>query len=376
MNYSLTQRLGAMLKIQAIELKRDYGALILSFAFPFVFVVSIFLSTVMNPVTKFTFGVVDPSHNGQAQVLVDSLTSTPSVDMRSVSHEDGLAGIKDGTLHALIVVPKGDFLHGAQPLELTVAERYKAIADIIMQATSARLAGKTSADRVQFEVVVPDEKQRSDLTYVFPGILAVALLQMGLFVTAVPMLHARDRGTYRYLSLTPLSVPEFLCSQIVFRYLISMLQVCLLLLAGSFMLKLTFGIWAAVIGVASLGVLLMVSIGYLIAGTASGLQLGMAMVTITELGMLWGGGVFSSPKGSALTMTIAHFIPLSYLADMFRQVITDMPGLWPLWLDALAILGWSALALLLTARKFRFDTPLSEAGARLGNKAKPASSAA
>ena len=362
MTYTRAQRILAMLTIQVREFSRDFGGLFLTFAFPFMFVVSTFATNMMNPVVKFKFGIVDVSQNRQAQPFVDALTATPSVEVKSVTREKGSQEIKEGTLHALVVIPAGDFQNGQQALELVVSDRYRPIADVIMRATSARLTAAKTDDRLRFNAVSPGDKVQSEITFVFPGLLAIALLQMGLFVTAVPMLQARDRGTYRYLSLTPLSIPEFLASQIMFRYVVAFAQIALLLIAGSFILKLSPMIWLAVFGVTCMGVLMMVSIGYLIAGSAQSLQVGMAMVMVAEFGMIFGGNVFWDTNTSDMLFYAAHVVPLAYLADMFRQVISGMPGLWPLWVDALAVLGWSAVALFFAVRNFRFDTPMAGSG--------------
>jgi ABC-2 type transport system permease protein len=367
-------RMAAMFHIQVQEFRRDLGGIFLSFAFPFVFILSLLATSMMNPVVKFKIGIVDSSHNVHAQVLVDALSATASVEAQSVARAAGLAAIKDGTLHAMVVIPSGDFRQGAAKLELVVAERYQPIADIIMQATSARMAGDQGRS-MRFEVTNPEGKVDSEFTFVFPGILAVALLQMGLFLTAVPLLQARDRGTYRYLSLTPLSIPEFLLSQMAFRYIIAMTQIGLLLCAGSFVLKLSPMIWITVLAAAGLGVLLMVSLGYLIAGTAPSLQVGMAMVMFAEFAMITGGNVFWDTKTSDLLFYVAHVIPLSYLADLFRQIITGAPGMWPIWLDVLAIFGWSGAALALTARNLRLDTAMQGSAGRAPKAARLATAA-
>ena len=348
-------RMAAMFHIQVQEFRRDFGGLFLTFAFPLVFIASLLATSLMNPVVKFKFGIVDASHNAHAQVLVDALTATPSVEARSVTRTEGLAAIKDGSLHAMVVIPPGAVAHDAKALDLIVTERYQPIADIIMQATSARLT-EAPARGLRYAVTNPDSKADSEFTFVFPGLLALALLQMGLFATAVPLLQARDRGTYRYLSLTPLSIGEFLISQLAFRYLIAMLQIGMLLCVGSFVLQLSPWMWLAVLAVTGLGVLMTVSLGYLIAGAAPSLQVGMAMVMLAEFGMITGGNVFWDTKTSDLLFYLAHFVPLSYLADLFRQIITGAPGIWPVWIDLLAMLAWTTLALVLAIRNFRLDT--------------------
>lgn len=358
-------RLFALFNIQFKEFVRDPGTVFLSFVFPFMFVVSFIVQSLSEPVVRFKIAIVDDSKNPAAITFVNALSATPSVEAISMTRAKAVSEVNDGKVNAAIVLPAGDFQHGQQAIELIVGERYKPISEVIMQATIARLAANNNGaarDRPRFDMVSPGGKVRSEFTFVFPGILAIALLQMGLFATAVPMLQARERGTLRYLSLTPLNFAEFLTAQIAFRYLIAIAQVGLLLGAGAFMMKLDVGVWLGVFATVGIGVLMMVSIGYLIAGVAPGLQVGMAMVAVLEFGMIFGGNVFWDTSTSKGLFYFAHIVPLSYLSDLFRQVITGQSGIWPIWLDILAICGWTALALWITSRKFSFDSPMQGSG--------------
>lgn len=363
-----TTRLFVLFNIQVKEFLRDPGTVFLSFAFPFMFVVSFIVQSMSEPVIKFKIGIVDISKNPQALAFVDALTATPSVEAISMTREKGIAEINDAKVNAVIAIPAGDFQHGEKPLELIVGDRYKPISEVIMQATIARMSATNAKDRPRFSLVSPGGKVRSEFTFVFPGILAIALLQMGLFATAVPMLQARDRGTLRYLSLTPLNFYEFLSAQIAFRYVIAIMQVSMLLAAGAYIMKLDFSVWLGVLATVGLGVLMMVSLGYLVAGVSPSLQVGMAIVAVSEFVMIFGGNVFWDTSTSKGLFYFAHVIPLSYLSDLFRQVMTGTSGLWPMWVDILAICGWTGGSLFIVSRRFSFDTPMN--GSKSQNKAR------
>jgi ABC-2 type transport system permease protein len=364
-------RLFVLFNIQVKEFLRDPGTVFLSFVFPFIFVVSFIVQSLAEPVVKFKIGIIDESANVQAVAFVNALTATPSVEAISMSRAQGLSDVKDGKVNAVVVIPAGDFQRGEKAMGLIVGDRYKPISDVIMQATIARLTATEGGGRPHFDIISPGGKVRSEFAFVFPGILSIALLQMGLFATAVPMLQARERGTLRYLSLTPLNFYEFLAAQIAFRYVIAFLQIGLLLLAATFTLKLGVLVWLGVFATSCLGVLLMVSIGYLIAGLSPSLQVGMAIVAVSEFGMIFGGNVFWDTSTSKGLFYAAHLVPLSYLSDLFRQVISGMSGLWPIWVDVLVICGWILASLFVVSRKFSFDTPMGGAGSsstrRLGS---------
>jgi ABC-2 type transport system permease protein len=369
-------RLWATFNINLSEFRRDPGALFLNFAFPLLFVVGLVVSNQINPALKFKFGVVDTWHNAGTRDLVQVLTATPSIQARSIDTDAVNAAIRDGEIHAAIVIPHGDFRKGREPVELVVSQRYEELARIMLDAARARLVGPGTGPQgaapggtpqggtMRFEVTTAEGSARTDSNFVFPGILAMALLQLGLFATAVPLLQGRDRGTLRYLMLIPIRIDELLAGQLLLRVLIAIGQLALLLAAGATIIELDSIDWAAVLAVSCLGIVMLVSIGYAIAGMAPNLQTGMSMVMVANFTMLFGGTVFWDPKSSEALYVISHFVPLSYLCDMFRQVITGMSGLWPIWVDALTVLAWSAIAMLVAVKTFRFDT-VTPSGRRL-----------
>jgi len=53
---------------------------------------------------------------------------------------------------------------------------------------------------------------------------------------------------------------------------------------------------------------------------------------------------------------VAHVVPLSYLSDLFRQLISGSKGLWPIGVDVAAIVAWSLAAIAIATRTLRFDT--------------------
>jgi ABC-2 type transport system permease protein len=104
---------------------------------------------------------------------------------------------------------------------------------------------------------------------------------------------------------------------------------------------------------------MLISIGYAVAGIVNSLDTGMAVVMILNFAMMFGGNIFWDPENSLALKIFAHLMPVSYLADLFRQLISGTEGLWPLWVDIGAMLGWTALALVVALRTFRFDMELA-----------------
>jgi len=347
-------RVRALLLLQWQELRRDRGTLFLSFVFPVLFVAGLFLQDMMNPSFQFKFALVEGGPAASASRFVQLLTDSPSVGVQPMRADAADAALKDGSVHAVLQLPAADVFGPGQALQVRTTQRFEELTRILLDAVSARAAG--SERRLAVRVAIASQAASSPIAYVYPGILAMALVQLGLFATAVPLLQARDRGTLRYLLLTPARPLELLLSQIGLRVIVASAQIAFLLVAGQGLLGLDGVSWSAVAGASALGVLLLVSIGYAIAGMAPSLQVGMSMVMVANFALLFGGNIFWDPNTSKLLMAVAHLVPLSYLSDLFRQLVSGSKGLWPIAVDVAAIVGWSIAAIAVAARTLRFDT--------------------
>ncbi len=348
------KRVQALLLLQWQELKRDRGTLFLNFVFPLLFVAGLYLQSMMNPSFQFKFALVDGGPPAAAAHFVQLMTDSPNVGVQPMTAEAAEAALKDGSIHAILTLPAGDVFEHGQTLQVRTSANFEELTHILLDAASARAAG---ADRkLGYHVTVSSHGSQSSIAYVYPGILAMALVQLGLFATAVPLLQARERGTLRFLLLTPARPLELLLSQVGLRVAVAMVQMAFLLAAGQQMLGLTDVPWFAVAGAAALGVLLLVSLGYAIAGMAPSLQVGMSMVMVANFTLLFGGNIFWDPNTSKALMVVAHIVPLSYLSDLFRQLISGSKGLWPMGVDVAAIVAWSLAAIAIATRTLRFDT--------------------
>ncbi|MFW6264728.1 MAG: ABC transporter permease, partial [Bacillota bacterium] len=76
---------------------------------------------------------------------------------------------------------------------------------------------------VFFALVFSGEDAGMDLDYIMPGILAMALMQLGIF-GSLQLLNLREKKIIRGLNVTPLSKRSLLSSEIVLRLLCGLVQ--------------------------------------------------------------------------------------------------------------------------------------------------------
>ena len=190
-----------------------------------------------------------------------------------------------------------------------------------------------------------------------PGMLGVAILWLGLFGTAMPLMQLRTGKVLRRLSVTPLQPAMMLGAQIGWRVTVGLLQAGLFVLVG----YLAFGVGVEgnkllFTAAVTLGALVFVSMGFLLAGLASSEEALMAITQALNFPlMMLSGGLLPITQLPSFFKPVVHFSPLTYLTDALRQLMVGATGLNPLWLD-FAVMGiWFVALLVLGIRFWRWE---------------------
>jgi len=173
-----------------------------------------------------------------------------------------------------------------------------------------------------------------------PSLLGVALLWLGLFGTALPLVQQREGQVLRRLSVTPLTPATLLAAQVAWRMTVGLLQAALFLLVGYVGFRVTaMGNWLLLAAAVTMGALVFVSLGYFLAGLASSSEGVAAVVQLVNFPMMFlSGSLFTVESLPAFFKPMAACLPLTYLSDALRQIMVAAPPLYPLWLD-FAVLG-------------------------------------
>ena len=85
--------------------------------------------------------------------------------------------------------------------------------------------------------VIP--RRVGQIDFILPGILGMALMQLGLFSTATTMVQLREQQVLRRLGATPLSRTALLASQVAFRLTLAVVQTALILVLGAMVFGVT-----------------------------------------------------------------------------------------------------------------------------------------
>jgi ABC-2 type transport system permease protein len=190
-----------------------------------------------------------------------------------------------------------------------------------------------------------------------PGMLGIALLWLGLFGTALPLVQQRTGRVLRRFSITPLRPATMLLAQVGWRVTVGLLQAGLFVLVG----YLAFGVGVEgnlllFVATVALGALLFVSMGYLLAGLSSSEDGLIAMTQLVNFPLMFlSGGLFPIEMLPDFLQPVVDLMPLTYLTDALGQLMVGAAGLHPLWLDLAVVGGWLAACLVLGVRFWRWE---------------------
>jgi ABC-2 type transport system permease protein len=363
--------LRALYLATAREFMRDRLALIITLIMPLAF--AFFFGAIFNGGgggSTVKLGLVndDPGQAGQA---VAAMLQNPDV-AGIVSVEVGdldsrLAMLRDGSLDVVIVLPAGlsDRVAGGEHTALPVyynPERQTSsgtgmglVSSLVSQANLV-VTGAPSLLSVEGNSVSGTQPSMSD--FYVPSMLGLAMLWLGVFGTAQPLVQMREQQVLRRLAVTPLSRRTVLVAQVAWRVTVGMAQAVLFLLVGSlaFGLKLTGVNIILFPVVAILGAVTFVTVGYFVAAISPTVESAIAIAQVVNFAMTFFSGSFFQPEFlPSFLRPLPYLMPLTYLSDAFRQVMAGWQPFVPLGVDIAVLVGITALLVPLTIRFWRWE---------------------
>lgn len=360
--------LGPMTIANIKSFYRNREATFWTIAFPVIFVV-LFGAIFSGGNTGFTIGWVDQDGSPAAGQLRAGFAQVSLLQLRDASEEESLRQMRAGEVDAVIVVPPGmgEVLRpgGAageavtltlytDPSRSTASQTLNQVVEQVVGAVNQRLSGVPPALAVETQ---PLQTQNiSPAAYFVPSILAMALMQLGLYA-AIPLVAQREKLILKRLSATPLSRVTLVTSNVLMRLVIAAVQTVLIVGVGALAFGVTIvGNLTLVVGLIALGALTFLALGYLIAAYARTEESATALTSVVQFPLMFLSGIFF-PIGFMpdWLQPVAAFLPLTYLADALRQTMVGGAAYAPLHLDVLILAGWLVVSTAVTARFFRWQ---------------------
>jgi ABC-2 type transport system permease protein len=348
---------------------RDRASLFWTFAFPIIFVI-LFGSIFSGRATSITLGWVDQDGSPISHQLRDAFAQVQLLELKDQGGADqALIEMRDGNLDAVVIVPFGlgqAISSGApqsvpfpvrvytDPSRQTASGTVQQVVGQVVAGLNLQLSGKPPALTVEPHAL--QTQNISSAAYFVPSILAMALMQLGVFA-AIPLVSQREKGILKRLNATPLSRATLVGSNVLMRLLIALVQTVLILGIGAALFGVAIvGNLVVAFGLIVLGALTFLSIGYLIASYARTEETANAMTSVVQFPLMFLSGIFFPIAFMPEWLRpVASVMPLTYLGDALRQTMVGGSAYAPLPIDALVLAIWLIACFLLSARFFRWQ---------------------
>ncbi len=348
------------------EFTRDRMAMFWTLAFPIFFIVLFGVIFSGGGTTTFNVGVVVEDKGPIGAALGKAFSSVNAFKVTEGDRADLMDKVKHGDLHTVVVVPAGvssSVTSGkATPIEVYYDPSNQSTSQIVLTIVEKVVDGfdRQITQRPTLLTVKPSTVTSENLRaidFLLPGILAMSLMQLGLFATAPALVQLREQQVLRRIGATPLPRITLLAAQVAHRLTVGLSQTVIIILVGT----LAFGVhvignWATLGGVVLVGAFTFVAMGYMISGLAKSQESVIGISQLINFPMMFLSGLFF-PVDSMPTWIrpVVTAIPLTYLADALRQIMVGAPPVYSLGLDVAVLVGWLALCSILAVRLFRWE---------------------
>ncbi len=307
-------------------------------------------------------GIVDES-GGKAGPLVSALDGVKTLEISRGTRESEMGALQKGDLDVVLVLPDSFRPDSADAVvayaDVEAKPQESQLAGLVLQRVLDELAFARMGQGARSVLRMEPIKTRN-LTYIdflIPGVLAMSIMQMGIFGVAFGFVSLKKRGILRRLWVTPIRPDDFIVAQVLTRVVVLMLQIGIMVAVGVLFLNLHFiGNILSLMLVGLLGAVVFLAFGFALAGISKSEDQVAPIANVISLPMLLLSGVFFSRSDlPGFVHTITDVLPLTYLADGMRSIAIDGSSLVQVAPQIAGLVVWSVIAVFIAVKMFRWE---------------------
>jgi ABC-2 type transport system permease protein len=359
-----------ILLTQARLFFRDKATLIITIVLPLL--LGVFLSMIFSAASMRTINIaVVNGDSGREskfmmQKLVANVTDPGLKIITADTLSNALKDIEAGKIDLVIEFPEGtsDSISLGTKTNVTVyynsaSVESSGIARNIAQVIIAELnLGIQQIEKVFTGTFVNISKSDHSLAeFYIPNFLAISILWLSIFATAIPIVKQRENKVLLRIGTTPVSKAVFMGAVTTWRLLIGVVQSLLFLTVAIVTLKVNvLSMWPLFLAAIVLGNLTFTAMGYMIASFSKTLASAETISQLFNFIFIFLSGVFfTASMLPDIVVKISFALPLTYMADMFRQIMVGYNGMVPLWVDFTVLAGSGLIFSVISLKCWRWN---------------------
>jgi len=193
--------------------------------------------------------------------------------------------------------------------------------------------------------------------YLLPGVVAMTLMQTGIYTLAYWFIDFRARGVMKRFMATPLTKSQLIISVLVSRLFVMVLQAGMLTLLGKIIFHAPFsGNVISTIIVILIGGSMFLLIGLLISTAADTYESAAPITAAVGLPMTFLGNIFYPVSSLPHAFQVfSKFLPITPFAEALRNLYLHAFSFGEIWQPILIMLCWLVGLLLLVIWRFRLE---------------------
>jgi len=352
------RRLLALSWKELLHVVRDPRSLAVALAIP-VLMLLLFGWALSMDVRNVRLAVWDQGWTPQSRALVSSLAHSRSFDV--VFRTQGYQALEQLLLKrqvAAVLVLRDPGGGTAVQLLLDGTDAYTAAIASGYADAVVRLSSSGAAPPVRMESrIVFNEAMRSQNAIV-PGLIAVILMVIAAMLTSLTIAREWENGTLEMLAASPLRPWEVILGKMLPYFAIGLVDLLISSLTGMLLFGVPFrGSPALLLFLSSVFMIGSLSLGIAISAATRNQLLAsqLAMITTFLPAFLLSGLLFDLDNLPLAVRWISHLVPARYFVQILKGIYLKGVGLEFLYSEALFLIAFALLVLLLTRARFRLS---------------------
>jgi drug efflux transport system permease protein len=373
-------RLVALIRKETIQLLRDRRGLFLVLGLPLL-QLFLYAYAANTSVYHIPLAVADQSRDRKSREFIQALVNSQYFDvtLQLQSQAQVTNAIDTGEVKAGLVIPpefatttdrgtasvlmlldgsdSASASAGASAATLVAesysvqlaSERVTREGKAIMASANAQALPITPATRVLYN---PD---LIDIWFLLPGLVGLLLQTLAVQQAALVVVRERELGTIEQILITPTRPLELVLAKMIPLLFLSMFAMGIIVGIGVFWFGVPFQgnlflyFWLCLLFIAS-----SLGLGLLISNKAHTQREAVQSALGTMLfGMLLSGWVYPQSAMPAIPRFIGDLMPMTYFLRISRGIFTKGVGLTFVWSDALVLVVYTLVVVLIAAKNFK-----------------------
>ena len=337
----MLNRIYAIFRARNLEFIRDRGSMSWNIILPVALMFG--LSFIFGADrAEYTVGVLQPGT--EIDIAAHPFLDTRYIQFVVVNEE--LKGFRQVARHQIDLLVQ---MEGQQRYWVNPDSPKGYFAELALLQADASAGGSMTKEQIAGDAV-------RYVDWVLPGILGMNMMFSCLFGVGYVVVRYRKNGFLKRLRATPLRAIEFVIAQVASRLLLVTLITSFVFAGTKYFLDTRMdGSYLTLLIVLVVGAVALISMGLMIAARVTSEELAGGLLNMVTWPMMMLSGVWFSLEAAGDTaQKIAQIFPLTHILDSARAVMLDGADLVAIAPQLLALMGMSAVFLVIGAIIFRW----------------------